>query len=145
MRENMSDILMKDCKFCKIVKRLEKSYIIYEDENTVAFAPSSNTIIAKRHLLIVPKKHYESIYDIPETELLNLMETAKKISHRLKSKFNAQGINILHASGAVAQQSIFHFHLHLLPRYFNDQLDLWPETGYKEDNFPEIYLEMKDL
>jgi len=136
---------MKDCILCKIAKGLEKSYIIYEDENTIAFAPLPNTIIAKRHLAVIPKNHYENIYDIPEIELFNVMKAVKNISSKLKSKFDAQGINILHASGSVAQQSVFHFHLHLIPRYFNDNLDTWPDTGYKENDYPEVYLEMKDL
>ena len=138
---------MRDCIFCRIVEGLEKSYTVYEDKYTIAFAPSPNTIISKRHLLLIPKKHYESIYDIPENVLFNVIKAVKIISNKLKSKYNAQGINLLHASGAVAQQSVFHFHFHfhLTPRYLNDHLDTWPDKGYRENNFPNVYVEMKNL
>lgn len=134
---------MKDCIFCKITDGSEKSLKVFENEHTIAFAPNPNTIISKRHLIIAPKKHYENIYDIPENELYNILKTTKFISQKLKSRFNADGVNILHASGKVAQQSVFHFHL--VPRYFNDNLDAWPDTGYREYNFPNIYLEMQIL
>lgn len=136
---------MKDCIFCKITVGSEKSLKVFENEHTIAFAPNPNTIISKRHLIIAPKKHYESIYDIPENELFNIVKTTKFISQKLKSRFNADGVNILHASGKVAQQSVFHFHLHLVPRYIDDNLDAWPDTRYREDNFPNIYLEMQNL
>jgi len=134
---------MKDCIFCKITVGSEKSLKVFENEHTIAFAPNPNTIISKRHLIIAPKKHYENIYDIPEKELFNIVKTTKLISQKLKSRFNADGVNILHASGKVAQQSVFHFHL--VPRYIDDNLDVWPDTGYREDNFPNIYLEMQNL
>ncbi|TFG22160.1 MAG: HIT domain-containing protein [Promethearchaeota archaeon] len=133
---------MKDCIFCKIINGSEKSLKVFENKHTIAFAPNPNTIISKRHLIIAPKKHYENIYDIPENELFNIVKTTKFISQKLKSRFNADGVNILHASGEVAQQSVFHFHLHLVPRYFDDNVDVWPDTGYREDNFPNISLEM---
>ena len=136
---------MKDCIFCRIVKGLKPSFIVFEDEYTLAFAPKQNSIISKGHLIIVSKKHYENIYDIPENKLFNIMLAVKKISQKLKSKIDANGVNILHASGVVAQQSVSHFHLHLLPRYLNDNIDTWPETGYREDDFPDVYLEMVKL
>ncbi len=136
---------MKKCVFCEIAKRIEKSYIVYEDEHSLAFAPTLDTIISKRHLVLIPKKHFETIYDIPEKELFELIKATKLIAQKLKSKYKADGINILHASGAVAQQSVFHFHFHLIPRYLNDNLNTWPNTGYKELNYPNIYLEMKGL
>ena len=133
---------MRDCIFCKIIKGLKPSLIVFEDEHSLAFAPKQNSILSKGHLIVVPKKHYETIYDIPEKTLFNVMKTVKYISQKLKSEFKAEGINILHASGIFAQQSVFHFHFHLIPRYFNDNLNMWPDTGYREDNFPNIYFGM---
>jgi len=77
--------------------------------------------------------------------LHHIVDTIKTISQKLKEKFNAEGINILHASGKVAQQSCFHFHFHLIPRYKDDGLDTWPKTGYKEGNFPKVYEEIANL
>lgn len=136
---------MTECSFCKIIAGKLPSTKIYENENVLAFAPLKEHVIAKGHMLVIPKKHYVDIYDIPKEELHHIIDAVKIISQKLKEKYNAEGINILHASGKVAQQSCFHFHIHLIPRYKNDGLDTWPETGYKEGNFPEVYKEIANL
>jgi histidine triad (HIT) family protein len=136
---------MTECNFCKIIAGKLPSHKIYENENVLVFAPLKDTIISKGHMLVIPKKHYADIYDIPKEELHHIIDTVKTISQKLKEKFNAEGINILHASGEVAQQSCFHFHIHLIPRYKNDGLDTWPETGYREGNFPEVYKDIANL
>ena len=136
---------MKGCIFCKIAKRELPSHKVYEDKHVLAFAPTKETIIARGHMLVIPKKHYASIYNIPNDELCGIIKAVKLIAMKLRKKLKAEGINILHASGKAAQQSVMHFHLHLAPRYKNDRLDTWPETGYKEKDFPEIYKKMMRL
>lgn len=136
---------MTKCSFCKIIVGKLYSNIIYENENVLVFAPLPEDIIAKGHMLIIPKNHYVDFYDIPKKELHHIVDTLKIISQKLKEKYGADGINILHASGKVAQQSCFHFHIHLIPRYKNDGLDTWPNTGYKESNFPEVYQKIANL
>jgi histidine triad (HIT) family protein len=136
---------MDECSFCKIIEGKLPPHKVYENEKVLAFAPLKDTIISKGHMIIMPKKHYSNIYDIPKDELYHIIDTVKIISQKLKEKYNADGINILHASGKVAQQSCFHFHIHLIPRYEDDGLDTWPETGYKESNFPEVYKEIANL
>lgn len=136
---------MAECSFCKIVAGKLPTPKVYENKNVLAFAPLKEHIISKGHLLVIPKKHYVDIYDIPKEELNNIMIAVKTIAKRLKQKYGAEGINILHASGKVAQQSCFHFHIHLIPRYKDDGLDTWPKTGYKESNFPGTYKEIKEL
>jgi len=134
-----------ECSFCKIIAGKLPTNKIYENENVLVFAPLKEHIISKGHMLVIPKKHYADIYDIPKAELHHIMDAVKTISQKLKEKFNADGINLLHASDKVAQQSCFHFHIHLIPRYKDDGLDTWPETGYKEDNFPNVYKEIASL
>jgi len=136
---------MMECSFCKIIAGKLPTNKIYENENVLVFAPLKEHIISKGHMLVIPKKHYADIYDIPKAELHHIMDAVKTISQKLKEKFNADGINLLHASDKVAQQSCFHFHIHLIPRYKDDGLDTWPETGYKEDNFPNVYKEIASL
>jgi len=135
---------MEKCIFCKIVKKKTPSLTVYEDKFVMAFAPLKETSIGKGHILVIPKKHYQDIYDIPDEYLCKIIIATKKISKSLKIKFKANGINILHASGRVGQQSVFHFHLHLIPRFKNDGLNTWPKTNYKvSDDFESIYREMK--
>ncbi len=131
----------EDCIFCKIAKGEIPSKSIYEDKNVIAFLDINP--ISKGHTLVIPKNHFENIFDIPESELKEIIDTSKKISILLKNKLNADGINILHASGKEAQQSVFHFHIHIVPRYKNDKLDTWPKSDYNELNFEEIIKKIK--
>lgn len=94
-------------------------------------------------MLIAPNKHYENIFDIPEAELSHIAQFAKKMSIHLKERLGATGINILHASGLSAQQSVLHFHIHILPRFDNDRLDAWPRLEKKEYNREEIFEKIK--
>ena len=91
------------------------------------------------HTLIIPKKHYENIYDVPERELERVIVVAKKLAGAYREVLSAEGVNILHASGEVAQQSVFHFHIYLVPRYSNDGLNLWYEPK------PEVRLNFNEL
>ena len=72
------------------------------------------------------------------------MSTIKKISNKLKDNWDVQGINLLHASGKVAQQSISHFHIHLIPRFENDGVDAWPRFEYEDKERGDIYSEIKE-
>lgn len=114
---------MKDCIFCKIVRGELPSRKIYEDKDILAFFPKDPE--AKAHTLVIPKKHYENIFDISETDLKKLIVVVKNLSESIKIKLGAEGVNILNASGKIAQQSVSHFHFHIIPRFPNDGIDAW--------------------
>lgn len=124
-----------DCIFCKIASGEIPCKKIYEDKKVIAFLDINP--ISKGHSLVIPKKHFENIFDIEEDTLKEIISIGKKISLTLKENLNADGINIIHASGKEAQQSVFHFHIHLVPRYRGDNLNTWPESNYNELNFEE--------
>ncbi|MEM3695875.1 MAG: HIT family protein [Candidatus Bathyarchaeia archaeon] len=111
------------CIFCKIVKGLEPSWTVYEDKLVKAFLDINPA--NEGHTLIIPKKHYENIYEIPDKELKRIIIVAKELAKLYKRALSANAINILHASGKEAQQDVFHFHIHLVPRYERDGLNLW--------------------
>jgi len=115
----MSD---KSCLFCKIVKGEIPCHKIYEDKDFLAFLD----VNPKRegHTLIIPKKHYQDVFDIPEEVFKGLMLVVQKLAKKLKNSGKVEGVNLLHASGKTAQQSVFHFHFHLVPRRAGDGLDL---------------------
>jgi histidine triad (HIT) family protein len=115
---------------------------VYENEKVLAFLTIEP--ISKGHLLVIPKKHFENIWDIKEDYLKEIIWAVREISNKLKKNLNATGVNILHASGKDAQQSVFHFHLHLVPRYKNDKMDTWPKSDYKELNFDKITKKIKN-
>lgn len=105
------------------MKKKEKSYTVFENDSVKAFLAINP--VSNDHTLIIPKTHYESIYDIPNSDLDQIINTAKTLAIKYKEKLKTSGINIFHASGQSAQQSVFHFHIHLVLRYKNDRLNLW--------------------
>lgn len=114
---------MSNCIFCKIIAKETSSQIIFENEDILAFKPLEE--VSRGHTLVVPKKHFENIFDIEKDNLEKLIAVSKNLSEKLVKENSATGINLLHASGKDAQQSVFHFHLHIVPRYEKDGLDLW--------------------
>ncbi|MFV0626783.1 MAG: HIT family protein [Alphaproteobacteria bacterium] len=118
------------CIFCDIANHTSPADIVYEDENVICFFPIEPE--AYGHILVVPKKHHETIFDICSEDLLNLMSVIKFLSTKLKLQFGFSGINILHASGKDTGQSVFHFHFHILPRQENDNINAWPDLDLVE-------------
>lgn len=123
----------ENCVFCKIISGEIPSHKIYEDGEVLAFLDASP--VFRGHTLLVPKEHFENIFDIPEEVLGRLAKRAKRIVVAMKEGLGTDGVNLLHASGSVAQQSVFHFHLHIVPRFENDGLDMFPEKKYTERSF----------
>lgn len=114
---------MENCVFCKIIKKELPAQIIFENDEFLAFSPLDQ--VSKGHTLLIPKQHFVNIFDFETKPLERLMGIAQTVSKEIVKKNNATGINLLNASGKDAQQSVFHFHLHLVPRYKDDGLDLW--------------------
>ncbi len=110
---------MSNCIFCKIIDGSIPSAKIYEDEHVYAFMDIMP--LTKGHTLIIPKSHKENVYDLSEEEASNLFKVVPKIASALKDTFGSVGMNLLNNNGAPAGQSVFHFHLHFIPRY--DQTD----------------------
>ncbi|KAA1245173.1 HIT family protein [Aquimarina sp. RZ0] len=109
---------MNNCIFCKIAKGEAKSWTVYEDEHTYAFFDIHP--VSKYHTLVIPKKHYTNIFDIPEKELKAVMTTVKKVSKLYENKLGIRNIQIISNSGAEAQQEVFHLHFHIIPRKKGD-------------------------
>jgi len=130
--------------FCKIIEEGKEEKILYENEDAVVFAPLESGILSKGHLLVVPKEHNENIFDIPQSDLNSVIETAKTVSQRLEED-SFEGVNLLHASGKAAQQSVNHFHIHLVPREESDERDMWPESDYEESSYRERYRKIKEI
>lgn len=129
------------CIFCKIIKGEIPSYKIYEDEKTFAFLDIADDAVG--HTLVIPKKHYENIMEIPVEELKHVMNTVKKLANHYVENCGYSGVNIMNASGVDAQQSVFHLHFHIFPRKQGDCLDTWPKFEKVNCNFDTICNELK--
>jgi histidine triad (HIT) family protein len=108
------------CIFCKIVCKQAPASIIYEDETVMAFLDIRPLNIG--HTLIIPKKHYVDIFDIPENLLSQVHKVAKQASFAVKKAANADGISIIQQNGKAAGQDIFHLHVHVVPRFEGQKL-----------------------
>lgn len=109
---------MNNCIFCKIINKEIPGKIIYEDDICIAFLDISQT--TKGHTLVIPKNHYANMLEVDDETLAHLFKVAKKISNLLINKLNAKGMNILTNVNEVAGQTVMHFHIHLIPRYNQD-------------------------
>lgn len=106
---------MSDCIFCKIINDEVPSAKVFENEDVVAFLDISQ--VTKGHTLIIPKIHNENVYDLTPEIAAKLFAAVPLIARAIKEAFNPQGMNLLNNNGAFAGQAVFHYHLHLIPRY----------------------------
>jgi len=110
------------CIFCKIVAGEIPSHKVYEDDQTLAFL---DILPASRgHTLVIPKEHAESLFDITPETLAAVMASAQTVARILRSKLRTDGMNMFQNNGAAAGQEVFHFHLHLLPRWRGEAASL---------------------
>src|SRR5690349_9953530 len=113
-----------DCIFCDIVARKAPALIIHEDDRTISFLALRPSIDG--HTIVVPKAHHVDFYAMPDDALLAVMSSCKTHALRWRERLGVTGVNMLHASGVDAGQSVFHFHVHLFPRFTGDGLHAWP-------------------
>ena len=130
-----------DCVFCKIISEEFDSAKIYEDDNVFAFLDIKP--VTKGHVLIIPKRHAQDIFDIPKTDLQSIIAAAKKISQKIKDVLGADGIRLSQSNGEHAGQVVFHYHLHVIPRYKDDGITM-NETAVIRASQADI-VELKQL
>jgi histidine triad (HIT) family protein len=120
---------MADCLFCAIVAGDIPSERIDEDERTVAFMDINPA--TPGHALVVPRRHSQDLFDVAAEDLAACMATAQRVARRAREALDAGGVNLLQSSGRAAWQDVFHFHVHVIPRYAGDPLVLpWrPAAG----------------
>ncbi len=117
---------MSSCVFCRIVEGSLPSQKIFEDDTALAILDINP--IRRGHVLIVPKRHYDNLLDIPEEEFAHLSILAKRIAPAIMQATDADGFNVIGNNGASAGQVIFHTHLHLIPRKAGDPRVRFSET-----------------
>jgi histidine triad (HIT) family protein len=106
---------MSDCIFCKIINGEIPSAKVYEDEDVFAFLDISQ--VTKGHTLVIPKAHHANVYELPEDVAGKLFAVIPKITNAVKKAYNPIGLNLLNNNGEAAGQTVFHYHLHIIPRY----------------------------
>lgn len=130
---------MKDdnCIFCKLANKDIPTNIIYEDEKFTVILDASPA--TKGHALILPKNHAANIYELPDEDAADIFVLAKKLATKMTEILHCDGFNIVQNNGEVAGQTVFHFHMHLIPRYENDgQHILWNPGESTPEELEEI-------
>jgi len=113
-------VTKEDCQFCKLVSKEADASVVYEDERTMAFLDIRP--VNEGHTLIIPKAHFENIYEIPDDEIAHLYRIVKKVASAVKKGVNAEGVSVTQHNGSAALQRVFHLHVHVIPRYEGDRL-----------------------
>jgi histidine triad (HIT) family protein len=121
---------MSECVFCQIIQKQISSSIIYDDEQIAAFL--SNHPVNVGHTLVVPKKHYENIFDITEKEAAYLFTIVKRMAQAVKDATGAEGIRIVQNNGEAAGQVVFHLHVHIIPLKPHNQFS--HDGAYRDPN-----------
>jgi histidine triad (HIT) family protein len=114
--------MAEDCIFCRIVAGELPSETVQEDQHTVAFMDINPW--THGHALVIPRNHSPNIYEVSDEDLRHTAIAAKQLAVRVKERLRCDGVNVLNASEPAAWQSVFHFHMHVIPRYDDDPLEL---------------------
>ena len=118
-----------DCLFCKIIAGEVPSQIVDEDERTVSFMDISPA--TRGHALVVPRRHAANLLEVDADDLSATILSAQRLARRAVERLGAEGVNLLNSCGPLAWQTVFHLHIHVIPRYSGDPLHLpwFPSPG----------------
>lgn len=127
---------MDNCIFCKIVRGEIPSFKIYEDEKTYAFLDIADDY--EGHTLVIPKAHCVNVLDCSGEVMAAVMATVQKVSRHYVEDCGYEGVDLFNCSGEAAQQSVFHFHMHIIPRKSGDGIDMFPAKPKKGTDIEKL-------
>ncbi len=131
-----------NCIFCKVVAGEIPGQIIAEDEHTIAFMDINPA--TRGHALVIPRRHAQDLLAIDQEDLAHTIAGAQRIARRAKERLGADGVSLLNSCGAAAWQTVFHFHIHVIPRYPNDPLRLpWTPAPGDMDEIAAVADELR--
>ena len=131
------------CVFCEIVAGERRAYRVYEDDETIAFLDAAPAVPG--HTLIVPKAHYETLPEMDELLVGRLFQTVRTVAAAIDSVHDPDGLSVVQSNGAAAGQDVFHVHVHLVPRYEDDEVSLqWTPGELTEEANREIAAALRD-
>lgn len=123
---------MMSCGFCDIVSGESQTEIIFSDDHVITFTPLHPATLG--HMIIVPKAHSSDIWDTDTVIARHLMDATMRLAHATRRALHPDGLNVINSSGRAASQSVFHMHIHILPRWLDDGFgDIWPTQSNVSD------------
>jgi histidine triad (HIT) family protein len=127
---------MSDCVFCRIVAGQIPSTKVYEDEHTLAFMDIGH--VNPGHVLVAVKKHAANLFELSEDQAAAAARTARRVAQAIEAAFRPEGMSVYQANGKAAGQTVFHYHVHLLPRHAGDGMELtWPVKNPPREKLEE--------
>jgi histidine triad (HIT) family protein len=116
---------MSECVFCKIVAKQIPATVVHEDAHTLAFMDIGQ--VNPGHVLVAAKAHADDIYALDDAHAAAVFRAAVRVARAVRAAFSPEGLSVYQANGRAAGQTVFHFHLHLVPRHADDGMSLaWP-------------------
>lgn len=113
------------CIFCRLIKGEIPAAGVFEDDETLAFMDIGP--VTPGHVLVVSKRHAANLFELSADEAAAVMRTAHKVAHAVREAFDPPGLTLLQANGRAGNQTVFHFHMHIVPRHADDGIALsWP-------------------
>ncbi|HYL87712.1 MAG TPA: HIT family protein [Burkholderiales bacterium] len=127
---------MSNCVFCRIVAKEIPAAVVYEDEHTLAFMDAGQ--VNPGHVLVAARGHAENLYELSDAQAGALLRTAARVARAIRDAYQPQGLSVYQANGKAAWQSVFHYHMHLLPRHEGDGMALtWPAKNPPREKLAE--------
>jgi histidine triad (HIT) family protein len=136
---------VKQCQFCSLIRDHSYNQLVAEDQRTVAFFPLRPAVIG--HTLVVPKEHVTDIWQADDELNSSLLHTARIVGRAIYRALRPGGMNLITSAGEVASQSVFHLHLHVVPRWPDDPVGtIWPPSGpYDEELLADAALRIREF
>ncbi len=134
---------MSSCIFCQIAAGQAKAERLLETDRVLAFLDIAP--VHYGHTLVIPKMHYENFFDLPDDLWLEMGQVSRKVALALRQKLYAQGINLGMNNLPAAGQVVFHAHLHVIPRYNNDGLHLFPQGSYQGKDLASVGQQLREV
>lgn len=133
---------MSECVFCRIVAKQIPATVVHEDEHTLAFMDIGQ--VNPGHVLVAVKKHADDIFALDDTQAAAVFRAAARVARAIGAAFSPEGLSVYQANGKPAGQTVFHFHLHLLPRHEGDGMELtWPVKNPPREKLAEYAEKIK--
>ena len=133
---------MSNCIFCRIVAKEIPAALVFEDEHTLAFMDAGQ--VNPGHVLVAAKGHAENLYELNDAQAGALLRTAARVARAIRDAYKPGGLSVYQANGKAAWQSVFHYHMHLVPRHEGDGMALtWPAKNPPRDKLVEYAAEIR--
>lgn len=133
-----------DCPFCEIIQRDDPdAREVYRDEHVVAFFPTEPAVLG--HTMVVPRRHVADIWELDEETASHLARSTVRLAGAIREAVHPEGLNIIQSNGEAATQTVFHLHVHLVPRWDGDAMGpIWPkETDYSEEEKDDVLMRVR--